>query len=243
MHLIIDIGNTRTKLGLFEEGILREKLIWEDWGVTDLEGLRQKYSYQRVALSTVGDVPEEIDTYLQGQAYYLNLDHQTPLPITNGYQTPATLGKDRLAAVVGAQEQFSGQNCLVIDAGTCITYDFVDAAAIYHGGGISPGMLMRLEAMQYFTAKLPLAEAEKAPAFIGVDTHSSLQSGAQWGTILEIEGFIRHYEDRFGNINVLLTGGDAEFLANHLKTKIFTNSNLVLLGLNKILNYNVQISG
>lgn len=243
MPLIIDIGNTRTKLAWFAGGTLREQWSRERWGVTDLEEWRQKYDYQRVILAAVGALPEGVEAQLQTRTTYLRLDHRTPLPIQNAYRSPETLGVDRLAAVVGAAAQFPGENCLVIDAGTCITYDFVDAAAIYHGGGISPGMSMRLRAMQHFTARLPLVEAEAAPIWIGVDTQSSLRSGAQWGMIFEIEGFIRRYTDRFGKINVLLTGGDANFLANHLKTKIFTNSNLVLLGLNKILDHNVQLPG
>ena len=132
------------------------------------------------------------------------------------------------------------KGCLVIDAGTCITYDFIDSEGIYHGGNIAPGINMRLKAMFTFTESLPLVERKKLVSPIGKDTNSSLLTGGQLGAMLEMEGFIKLYKDKFGPLNVILTGGDANYFANKMKTKIFVNSNLVLVGLNQILNYNVQ---
>ena len=240
MNLTIDIGNTRTKLGLFDKKGIKAKVVWEKLNVTNLRPFCQKNKVERVALSTVGAAPLAAERYLKANFYYLQLNHKTPLPITNLYKTPKTLGKDRIAAIIGAYSRFPGKNCLVIDAGTCITYDFLDADAKYHGGGISPGIAMRLKAMHHFTAKLPLVSQKKEPMFIGNTTKTALQSGGQLGAVMELEGFIRQYRARFGKINVLLTGGDTIFFANNLKTKIFADSNLVLCGLNKILNYNVR---
>ena len=136
---------------------------------------------------------------------------------------------------------FPKKNTLVIDAGTCITYDFIDAKGNYLGGGISPGIRMRLQAMNEFTAKLPLVKQKNSKKFIGNDTESSLRVGGQIGTVMEIRGFIRAYETTFGKINIILTGGDSKALAKHFENHIFVNNNLVLRGLNKILNYNVQL--
>lgn len=240
MHLIIDIGNTRSKLGFFAAGKLQRRVVVEKLTVTELKKYGHKYKVERVALSATAKVPVAVENYLKKNVTYLRLTHRTPLPISNLYKTPKTLGRDRIAGVVGALDQFPGKNCLVVDAGTCITYDFLDADAKYHGGGISPGMLMRLESMNAFTAKLPLVKAAKQVKLVGFSTKTSLQSGGQLGAVMEVEGFIRRYRAEFGKINVLLTGGDADFFANHLKTKIFVNPNLVLYGLNKILTYNVQ---
>lgn len=240
MNLIIDIGNTRSKIGLFDGDQLQEKWVRKKLTIPALSRFCEKNNVQHVALSSTAEVPEEVEAYLKKTFKYLRLSHKTPLPIVNLYRTPKTLGRDRLAGVVGALQQFPGKNCLVVDAGTCITYDFLDADTNYHGGGISPGIAMRLKAMNAFTAKLPLVKQKKEPVLLGFSTHSSLQSGGQWGAVMEVEGFIRRYRADFGKINVVLTGGDADFFANHLKTKIFVNSNLVLCGLNKILTYNVQ---
>lgn len=240
MNLIIDIGNTRSKLGLFRANQLEQKEVRDKLTVTWLKVFCQKNKVQNVVLAATGVVPRAVEKYLKQHFNYLRLSHRTPLPVTNLYQTPKTLGRDRIAGAVGALDQFPGKNCLIIDAGTCITYDFLDADANYHGGGISPGMRMRLKAMNAFTAKLPLVKAEEHPQLIGDTTETSLQSGGQLGAVMEVEGFIRRYKNDFGKINVILTGGDADFFANNLKSKIFVNSNLVLFGLNKILTYNVQ---
>ena len=238
MNLIIDIGNTRSKLGLFKKDQLIERVVRKKLTVIGLGRFCKKHKVERIALSSTAEVPEEVEKYLKKTFDYLRLSHLTPLPIVNLYKTPKTLGRDRIAGVVGALGQFPGKNCLVIDAGTCITYDFLSADAKYHGGGISPGIAMRLQAMNAFTAKLPLVKQEKEPVLLGFSTKTSLQSGGQMGAVMEVEGFIRRYRAEFGKINVVLTGGDADFFANHLKTKIFVNPNLVLCGLNKILTYN-----
>ncbi|MDX1940395.1 MAG: type III pantothenate kinase [Saprospiraceae bacterium] len=242
MNLTIDIGNTRIKLGLFEKERLLEKWIWEKWSLEELILLTTNQKVKNVILCNVGKtVPEEITNFLSSHFFYIELNAHTPLPIQNAYKTPETLGKDRLAAVVGAYSMFPDQNCLIVDAGTCITYEFLSADGVYLGGNIAPGLEMRLKAMHYFTAKLPLVEIGETQNTIGYSTESAMRNGAQLGTMLEIQGFIDWCGSEWGSINVILTGGDADFLVKNLKSQIFVNLNLVLQGLNKILNYNVEL--
>ncbi len=200
-----------------------------------------KRKIENAAVSTTSGINKKIEQILRNRYYYLRLSHETALPIVNGYKTPETLGRDRLAAIVAANDLFPQKNCLVIDAGTCITYDFIDKLKKYYGGSITPGIEMRLKAMNTFTAKLPLVAQKKLSATIGNDTVSSIRIGAQHGATLEIKGNIQDYTTLFGSLQVLLTGGDAKYFARNLKTQIFVNQNLVLIGLNKILNYNVQL--
>jgi type III pantothenate kinase len=241
LNLIIDIGNTRTKLGIFgKEKLIRKAILEKSWGVKELQTSIAKRKIENVAVSTVAGLSEKTESFLKKYNFYLKLSASTPLPIKNTYETPETLGNDRLAVVIGAQYSYPEKGCLVIDAGTCITYDFISSKGVYHGGNITPGINMRLKAMHSFTANLPLVKRKKLLSPIGKDTNSSLLTGGQLGAILEMEGFINLYKAKFGLLNVILTGGDAEYFANKMKTKIFVNSNLVLIGLNQILKYNVQ---
>ncbi len=240
-NLAIDIGNTRVKLAWFEEGNLVNKVV--DEGV-DFEKILERttnHPVKNVIFSSVGAVPSPQERqYLEEKFFFIQLTASTPIPIVNQYRTPETLGKDRLAAVIGAYDQYPNLTNLVIDAGTCITFDLIDAQGNYKGGNISPGLSMRLKAMHQFTAKLPLVSLGETEDWLGYDTSSALINGAQWGTIFEIEAFCRRCAEKFGSINVILTGGDADFLAKKLKRKIFVNHDLVLLGLNKILDYNAK---
>ena len=241
MNLTVDIGNTRTKIGVFEGDQLQEKWIWEKWEIKDLFQLVTNQRIENVILSTVaGSVNNKLKRFFRSGFCYIELDSHTPLPIRNLYKTPETLGKDRLAAVVGAYQLYTEEACLIIDAGTCITYDFLRADGAYLGGNIAPGLHMRLEAMHKFTAQLPKVEIKENDQMIGQSTQSAMQNGGIWGAILEIEGYIRYAQSKFGQINVILTGGDADFFAKKMKSRIFVNHNLVLIGLNKILNYNVE---
>lgn len=230
------------KLGLYKQQELVGKWIWETWQLEDFQSLATNHSIQNVILCNVGQaIPAEVLEFLRQEFFYLELTHETPLPIQIAYQTPQTLGKDRIAAVVGAFDMFPNENCLAIDAGTCITYEILTAAGIYLGGNIAPGLAMRLEAMHHFTAKLPWVEAGATQSWIGYSTKSALQNGAQLGLVLEVEGFIEKCKREFGKLNIIITGGDADFLKQQLKSQIFINPDLVLQGLNKILNHNAFI--
>jgi type III pantothenate kinase len=163
-----------------------------------------------------------------------------PMPIQIRYATPETLGVDRIAAACGAIALFPGKNCLAIDAGTCITYDFIDHAGNYWGGGISPGIEMRLKAMHTFTTRLPLVKVNQQASLIGNSTESCLQSGALFGVLGEIEGIIQKYDQNYQELKVIICGGDISLFENQLKPTIFAAPDLVLMGLNRILLQNAS---
>jgi type III pantothenate kinase len=199
-------------------------------------------SFENLIISSVKTDEALISSWASKAKRYFILNSDLPLPITNLYATPKTLGMDRLAAVCGAHQLFPSDNCLIIDAGTCITYDFKDKEANYHGGSISPGLAMRFKAVHTFTAKLPLVTPKPGVKLIGQSTETSIQSGVVNGLLAEIEGIIRQYLEKFPELQVILCGGDAGFFENQLKASIFASPELVLMGLNTILNYNVSHS-
>jgi type III pantothenate kinase len=170
------------------------------------------------------------------------LDHQLPVPLLNEYETPQTLGKDRLAAVAGASATHPDKDCLVIDMGTCITYDCIRADRHYLGGSISPGLRMRFKALHTFTARLPLLEPAADARLIGKNTHDAILSGVINGIVAEIEGIISKYQTIFPKIDVIFCGGDANFFESKIKQRIFVIPELVLIGLNRILEHNVSYS-
>lgn len=243
MNLAIDIGNTRTKLGVFDGDTLIYKEIWEALTVAQLKELAYNQNLEKIILSSVSKQTEEVMAFLKSHATFLELTTETPLPLRIVYKTPETLGRDRIAAAAGAGHLFPGENCLVIDAGTCITLDLLSAAGEFLGGNISPGIKMRLKAMHHFTARLPLVKSSQAlPDLLGDSTENAIRNGAELGALLEVEGFIRACEEKYRPLRVVLTGGDADFFVKHTKTKIFAHQNLVLLGLNQILQHNAKLS-
>ncbi|HRF77340.1 MAG TPA: type III pantothenate kinase, partial [Chitinophagales bacterium] len=186
---------------------------------------------------------EKLEEQLEHYFKLLKFSQNTELPIVNDYATPATLGKDRLAAAVGSSAAFPGKNVLSIDAGTCIKYDFVRADNRYLGGGIAPGLVMRLKAMHNFTARLPLISLTpqmlvQQTLLTGDSTTDSMLSGAINGALWEVEGAIAAYNAIYDDLHVIITGGDASFFELHVKSRIFARPNLVLEGLNTILKYN-----
>ena len=243
MNLAIDIGNTRTKLGFFEGETLVRKETLERLSVDEVKSRLYNHSVSACILSSVSETDPGIRELLALETDFVELTSDTPLPIGNHYATPKTLGKDRLAAAVGAWSFFPGKTCLVIDAGTCITSDVLSEDGIFKGGNISPGIDMRLKAMHTFTARLPLVGRGTTEHWIGTTTTEALQNGAQWGAIWELSALIDRCEAEFGPVEIALTGGDAEFFEKNMKRKIFANPDLVLIGLNKILtNYGVSRS-
>jgi type III pantothenate kinase len=200
--------------------------------------LEKNGPFQGTILSSVSNHPSELENILAQTGKFILLDAETPVPVINLYKTPQSLGKDRIAAVTGAWSLFPGKNILVIDAGTCITYDFLTKNGEYLGGGISPGIRMRFRAMHTFTGKLPLIEPGDFDELIGRSTDESLLSGVNNGVTAEIRELIRLYTDKFDELMVVITGGDHQFLHNKLKINIFAVPDLVLLGLNEIFDYN-----
>jgi type III pantothenate kinase len=193
---------------------------------------------RNVIACTVKDYPAEWKTYLKKNFNFIELTDKTPVPVKNKYATPNTLGKDRLASAVAASSIFPGRNVLTINAGTCITYDFIDSKGVYHGGSISPGIEMRFKALHTFTGRLPLVEVEeKISALVGKTTKQSILSGVQQGILKEIEGIIQEYKKSFNNLQILVTGGSSVWLKKHLAAKINIEPFLTLKGLNVILAF------
>ena len=242
MNLIVDIGNTVAKLAVFQKDeLLQKEVVGQDLIKEKILDLFEKYpNLSKVVVSNVSSVSFQLPEKLQGKVKLVELSAGTPLPFKNLYATPETLGNDRKALVAAAAKNYPGQNVLVIDAGTCITYDFKNAADEYLGGGISPGLKMRFLALNSFTANLPLVEVGEQPQLIGDSTASSIRSGVLHGTSNEIEGIIHTYAMRYNNLITIITGGDASFLSINLKNGIFANSNFLLEGLNHILEFNID---
>jgi len=244
MNVAIDIGNTRTKIAFFEKNEQVDHAFWVHWTLEDLDLRLKGRNIDGVILSASGKEPEQLEAFLKERYFFLRLEHTTALPITNTYKTPRTLGKDRLAAVTGAycadKRLGKERNNLVIDAGTCVTYDYINQNGEYLGGNISPGLEMRLKAMHAFTAKLPLVEKNETQwGLLGNDTESALRNGAIVGLMAEIKGMAALFRHNIAPMDIILTGGDSEFLMNNIHIKnSFWLPNLVLDGLNDILEYN-----
>ncbi len=237
MNLLIDSGNTFTKAVLCDEHKIVEHIKVDN--LTILKEINKKHALSAVIVSSVNKDATEI-LALFPDAKRLLLDANTPVPIKNLYKTPATLGMDRLADVVGAISLFPGLPCLCIDAGTCITYDCIDEHAHYYGGSIAPGLEMKFKALHTFTARLPLVERHENALLVGSTTEESILSGVQVGTIKEMEGIIEEYKTRHKGLKIIITGGDAGFFESRIKDTIFVVSDLLFLGLKRIVEYNVS---
>ena len=241
MNLCIDQGNSSTKVGIFDQYELIESFNYEHFGKAELSGLSAKFSLTGCIISSVIFENDELIEKLKRKfEIFIELSHTTAIPIENRYQTPETLGKDRLAAVIGAAALKPGHDILVIDAGTAITYDFIDSTKHYLGGNIAPGINLRLRSLHEFTHKLPAIEPKTESQFIGNTTESAMLSGALYGIVFEIDGYIEALKIKYPQLSTFLTGGSTFYFDTKLKNAIFAERNLVLIGLNRILLYNVQ---
>lgn len=235
--LVIDIGNTLQKFAVFSGKEMLDKETFSGFSENELKQWLVTYGpFSSIILSSVARPAPEYEKILAKAGRLLVLDENTRIPIKNLYETPETLGKDRLAAAIGAFALFPGKNVLSIDAGTCITYDFLTAGGEYSGGSISPGIRMRFRAMHEFTGRLPMMEPEDFGGLIGHNTGESLLSGVINGVCEEIKGIIGLYKEQYAEVITVITGGDHKFLHNKLKINIFAVPDLVLLGLNEILD-------
>ena len=242
MLLAIDVGNTQIKGAVFEQNILlyKEIISFSDWNIS-LNNILTKFpKITDLVISSVGKLTKEDFLEFNPMLTMLFITKQTKFPFKNLYASPETLGIDRMILASGAVLQFQDVNRLVIDAGTCVTYDFIDTNNNYLGGAISPGIGLRYESLHNYTAKLPLLTRENPKQLIGNSTEQSIHSGVINGLIMEIEGFINSNLYRNDNFIIILTGGDADFLAERLKNTIFANSNFLLESLNQIFQYNQQ---
>ena len=239
MKICVDIGNTFVKAAMYNQSAQRDFIRFGLNEIPLFGDFIKKYSPVKSAIiSSVREVPAELFDLLGQVPTLIMLDHNTPLPFTIDYETPETLGRDRIAAVAAAFDRFPQQNVLVIDMGTCITYDLLQADGKYVGGMISPGVNMRYRAMHTFTGKLPLVEHGPSVPLIGKSTTTSLQSGVRHGIQAEIDGIIEAFSGNYKDLTVLIGGGDNKYFDKKFNCSIFAASNLVLEGLKVILDFN-----
>ena len=244
MRLIIDQGNSATKLYVAHNDKIIESVTLENESM--LEYVRGRIADGSIDAAIYSSVRREYDSRLIN-VMSRKIDHivcmgkTTHLPIGIEYRTPDTLGHDRIAAAVGAWSEHPGRTLLVVDAGTAITYDLVSAEGKFMGGNIAAGIEMRLKALHTFTGQLPHVSSDGDLPMLGYDTHTAIRAGALQGAAYELEGYITACEEKYPDLLVFLTGGDAERLATIIKRAIFVDRNLVPKGLNRILEYNVKV--
>ncbi|MEO6730493.1 MAG: type III pantothenate kinase [Ferruginibacter sp.] len=229
--LCLDFGNTRLKAAIFENDLFAEELVLPDDSNTTIENLLQKYKPHKSILSSVIKHNPAIEQILSERTSFHKLSHLTKINFTTPVGKPESIGADRLALAAAAVHCFPGKNNLVVALGSCITYNFISQNHQFLGGSISPGMEMRFKAMNEHTALLPLVQKDWNFPIIGYDTKTNLQSGVIAGITFEIGGFIEFYGEKYGNFNVVLTGGDAGYFARQLKNKIFADLNFLFKGL------------
>ena len=240
MNLVIDAGNTSVKLAVFgQEGLVEQLQVPTAEFLQAADDLFEKYpGINHAIVASVSFLGEEQLNSIEQKCKLLQVSYLLKLPFDNRYASPETLGADRLALAAAAVLHYPEQNVLVVDAGTCVTYDFVDKNHDYLGGAISPGLQMRYDALNHYTNRLPSLKPEDYPELIGDTTSNSIHSGIINGICREIDGVIDQYESRYPHLTVILTGGDAQFLSKRLKKAIFAHSNFLLEGLNFLLENN-----
>jgi len=242
MILTVDVGNTRIKAAVFEGDTNLESFVFDKIELQKkIKKILEKFeTITYLVVSSVGDVEKQSFLAFEDAVKVHFVSHEDIFPFINNYGTPKTLGIDRMVLAAGATLLYPNQNRLVIDAGTCITYDFIDEKNVYQGGAIAPGFRLRYESLHQFTAKLPLLTLESPESYIGKSTSESIHSGVVNGLVYEIDGFIDEYKADGSKIIIILTGGDTVFLAKRLKNTIFANSNFLLESLNQTFQYKIK---
>ena len=248
MNLCIDQGNSRTKVALMtDEGKIINDFIYKQFSSAEVERLFDLYEITDSIISSVVNIEAAVvNTLHRRSQHFVLFDHNTPVPIVNTYDTPQTLGQDRLAAAVGAKSLCPNENLLIIDAGSAITYDFVTDKGEYIGGNIAPGLKMRFTMLQRMTKKLPLVDADEnelVPLF-GKNTRDAIVAGVIRGIAYEVKGYMRTLREKIPHFRTYLTGGHAAYILNNVRTshsekrEITYEKHLVLIGLNEILVFN-----
>jgi len=242
MILTVDVGNTRIKAAVFEKNTVVEDFVFTKIELEkNIQNILKKYQKtEYLVVSSVGDVEKKAFLEFESAVKVHFVTHNDSFPFNNNYTTPQTLGIDRMVLAAGATLKYPGKNRLVIDVGTCVTYDFVDENDVYQGGAISPGLRLRYESLHNYTSKLPLLTLQSPKDFIGKSTAESIHSGVVNGLVHEIDGFIDVYKAKSSKIIIILTGGDSEFLAKRLKNTIFANSNFLLESLCQTFQYKIN---
>ncbi len=239
MNLIIDAGNTKIKWAVFKEGQIVEKLAVSSWDDLEISVILKRYPDISTCIlsSTRTEWPMMQHVMQLYSVSFYRLSHHLSLPIQLMYDTPETLGLDRIAGVAGAQVSFPGEPVLIIDMGTAITFDLLSSEGQFLGGNISPGMEIRFRSLQRYTDNLPLVQFNDQIEMLGASTVEAIQAGVQNGILFEIESYINALINKYNGLRVILTGGASEYFVKKLKKTIFVDPNLVLKGLNHILEY------
>ena len=240
LNLVVDIGNSSLKVAIFDKKLMTSKFIYTNQSLNIFSDLFKNNVIDNCLISNVSTIDKNILDFLKINSNLFSINESINLPFINLYKTKNTLGHDRIALVSAAAIDFPDQNILIIDTGTCITYDFKNSKNEYLGGGISPGIQMRFKSLNSQTSKLPLSTINLDYKLIGDDTNSSINSGVVHGVISEINGIINQYQERFKNIKIILTGGDSNFLLKKIKNTIFADQNFLLKGLNYLLEDNIK---
>lgn len=238
--LIIDLGNTRAKVAVFVGDELQEVKSFESPEPSQLLKPYLEDGNLKACIISSVTIPTVSFRKLLSEIQLIEFNASTPLPITNRYASPSTLGADRLAVAVAANGLYPEKDVLIIDAGTAITYDFINKNGEYQGGGITAGVNMRFKALNTFTSRLPLVEARFPDFLIGRNSDESILTGVMNGIRAEMDGIIEEYKLLYPGIITLFTGGDMFYFEKILKNNIFAVPNLVLTGLNLILEYNLE---
>lgn len=236
--LCFDFGNTRKKVAVFHDDEMKEGIILPDDALETIQSLIKKFQPAKSILSSVIEHNPAIEELLSANTKFHKLSYLTKVYFTTPVGKPESIGADRLALSAAAVHYYPDKNNFVIGLGTCITYNFINKYHEFVGGAISPGLEMRFKALNYYTAKLPLIEADANVPLVGYDTTTNILSGVVLGMAKEIDGFIDAYRERYRNFNVLLTGGDIVYLASHIKNKIFADPDLIFKGLYAISEVN-----
>jgi type III pantothenate kinase len=243
MNLVLDLGNRFGKIAVCEGSAIIEAAVYDRITIREITYFHTRYTGMKGAIisSVINDSREIIDYLGSLFTTCIELNHHTPIPLVNRYRTPETLGYDRIAAAVGAYTIFPGKTVLVIDAGTAITYDIVTATGEYLGGNISPGLEIRFKSLNKYTNRLPYLERpDEKPVLVGSSTKEAIQAGIVNGLLFEIDGFIEAIGQDHPKLKVVLTGGDAKYFEGKLKSSIFVDHHLNLIGLNRILEHNAS---
>jgi type III pantothenate kinase len=238
--LCFDFGNTRKKVAVFHGAEIKEAMTLADDTTETIQFLIRKFQPAKSILSSVINHNPAVEELLHLNTKFHKLSHLTKVSFTTPVGKPETIGADRLALSAAAVHYYPSSNNLVVGLGSCVTYNFINKYHEFMGGAISPGLEMRLKALNYYTAKLPIVKADSNVPLIGYDTNTNILSGVVLGLAKEIDGFIEAYREKYRNFNVLLTGGDIVYLASHLKNKIFADPDLIFKGLYAISEVNNQ---
>ncbi|MDR0572920.1 MAG: type III pantothenate kinase [Tannerella sp.] len=241
MNLIVEQGNTMLKVAVFDGERIAAFFLKENCDASWVNEICEQYHPDKGIMSSVTEKNDAlINSLKEKMSYFLWLDEYHPVPVSIEYETKNTLGKDRIAAVVGANHLQPEQNILIIDAGTAITYELIESSGIYKGGNISPGLTTRFRSLNQFTRQLPLVKEKNDVPLIGTSTESAILAGVVNGIVYEMDGYIDTLKAKYGDIFIFLTGGHSFYFERRLKNHIFADANLVLVGLNRILEYNAK---